>query len=73
MECMHQTLGNLMRSFELQDKPYYDLDGPWGSILMAAAFAIHSSYHTMLQAMPGQLILGRDMILNIQHSRLDCY
>ena len=34
---------------------------------MAAAFALHSMYHTNLQAMPGQLVFGRDMILNIQH------
>jgi hypothetical protein len=24
-------------------------------------------YHTTLQAMPGQLVFGRDMVLNIQH------
>jgi len=24
-------------------------------------------YHTNLQAMPGQLLFGRDMILNVQH------
>ena len=34
---------------------------------MVAAFAMHSMYHTTLKAMPGQLIFGRDMVLNIEH------
>jgi hypothetical protein len=29
VERAHQMLGNLM-SFQLQDKPYYDPDDPWG-------------------------------------------
>jgi hypothetical protein len=60
-------LGNLIRSFQLQDKLYYDLDDPWGGILVAVAFALRSTYHTTLQATPGQLIFGRDMVLNVQH------
>ena len=61
-------LGHLSRSFQLQDKPYYDLDDPWGGILTAIAFALRSMYHTTLQAMPGQeLVFGRDMVLNVQH------
>jgi hypothetical protein len=67
IERAHQTLGNLIRSFQLQDKPYYDLDDPWGGILTAVAFALRSTYHMTLQAMPGQLVFGRDMVLNVQH------
>jgi hypothetical protein len=67
IEHVHQTLGNLIRSFQIQEKPYYDPDDPWGSILMAIAFALRSMYHMTLQAMPGQLIFGRDMVLNVQH------
>jgi hypothetical protein len=67
VERAHQTLENLIRSFQLQDKPYYDPDDPWGGILVAVAFALRSTYHTTLQAMPGQLVFGRDMVLNIQH------
>ncbi len=44
-DCMHHMLGNLIRSFQLQDKPYYDLDDPWGGILVAVAFALRSTYH----------------------------
>jgi hypothetical protein len=64
---VHQTLGNLIKSFQLQDKPYYDPDNPWGGILAAIAFALKSTYHTTLQAMLGQLMFGRDMVLNVQH------
>jgi hypothetical protein len=60
-------LGNLIRSFQLQDKPYYDLDDPWGGILMAIAFPLRSMYNTTLQATPGQLVFGSDMVLNVQH------
>ena len=67
IECMHQMLRNLIRSFKLQDNPYLDSDDPWTGILAAAAFAMCSTYHTTLRAMPGQLIFGRDMILNMQY------
>jgi hypothetical protein len=43
VERAHQTLGNLIRSFQLQDKPYYDPDDPWGGILTAVAFALRST------------------------------
>jgi hypothetical protein len=67
VEHKHQTLGNLIRSFQLQDKPYYDPDDPWGGILAAVAFTLRSTSHTTLQVMPGQLVFGRDMVLNVQH------
>jgi hypothetical protein len=51
----------------LKDKPYYYPDDPWGGILVAIAFALRSTYHTTLQAVPGQLIFGRDMVVNVQH------
>ena len=66
LERVHQTLGNIVRTFELEDK-YLDEDDPWAGILSAAAFAIRSTYHTTLQASPGQLVFGRDMIFNIKH------
>jgi hypothetical protein len=39
----------------------------WGGILAAIAFALRSTYHMTLQATPGQLVFGRDMVLNVQH------
>ena len=38
---------------------------PWANFLAAAAWAIRSTYHTTLEATPGQLVFGRDMLLNI--------
>ena len=44
-----------------------DENDPWKGILSATAFAIRSTYHTTLQKSPGQLVFGRDMMLNVQH------
>ena len=49
VEHVHQMLGNLIWSFELQDNPYIDMDDPWSGILAAASFAMHSTYHTTLR------------------------
>jgi hypothetical protein len=44
-----------------------DEDDLWIGIL--AATAIHAiCYHTTLQKSPGQLVFGRDMIFNVQHT-----
>ena len=66
VERVHQTIGNIIRTFELQEN-YLDEDDPWSGILSAVAFAIRATYHTTTQKSPGQLVFGRDMILNIQH------
>jgi transposase InsO family protein len=65
IERVHQTLGNIIRTFEIQDLDM-SKDSPWDGILSAAMFAIRSTYHTTLQATPMQLVFGRDAILNIQ-------
>ena len=67
VERVHQVIGNIVRTFELQEN-YLDEDDPWAGILAATAFAIRSTYHTTLQKSPGQLVFGRDMIFNIQHT-----
>jgi hypothetical protein len=43
------------------------MQDPWGGILAAVAFALGSTYHTTLQATPGQLVFGRDMVLYVEH------
>ena len=40
-----------------------DMD-PWSELLGSVAWAIRSTHHTTLQATPGQLVFGRDMLLN---------
>ena len=61
-EHAHQMLGNLFRG-----NLYLDSDDPWLGIIAAAAFAMCSMYHTTLHTMPGQLVFGSDMILNMQY------
>jgi hypothetical protein len=66
-ERVHQTIGNIIQTFELHENCLNE-DDPWKGILAATAFAIRATYHTTLQKSPGQLISGRDMIFNIQHT-----
>jgi len=65
VERVHQVLGNALRTFELEHKEL-DTNDPWGPFLSAAAWAIRSTVHTTLDATPGQLVFGRDMLLPIQ-------
>ena len=58
----HQVLNNCLRAYELEDTELNEKD-PWTPFLAAAAFAIRSTYHTVMAATPGQLVFGRDMIL----------
>ena len=57
----------MVRTFELHDH-YLDEDDPWAGVLSAVAFAVRSTYHTTLQKTPGQLVFGRDMVLNVEHT-----
>ena len=66
VERVHQVIGNMVRSFELESS-YLDEDDPWKGILSATAFAIRSTVHTTLKKTPGQLVFGRDMIFNMKH------
>ena len=67
VERVHQVIGNIIRTFELEEN-YLDEEDPWKGILSATAFAVRSTFHTTLQNSPGQLVFGRDMILNIKHT-----
>ena len=64
IERIHQTLGNIIRSFDLTN---LDETDPWSGILAATMFAVRATYHTTLKASPMQLVFGRDAILNIKH------
>ena len=66
IECIHQVISNMVKTYKLEEN-YLDEENPWAGIIAAAAFAIWSTYHTTLQATPGQLVFGRDMILNMTH------
>ena len=63
LEIIHQVILKLVRKFDLQNN-YLDEGEPWSGILSATDFAVLSTYHTTLQAMPGQLLFRSDMIRN---------
>jgi transposase InsO family protein len=65
IERVHQVLGNALRTFKLENKNLDDHD-PWRPFLSAVAWAIRSTYHTTLEATPGQLVFGRDMLLPLK-------
>jgi hypothetical protein len=66
VERVHQVIGNIIQTFELENN-YLDDNDPWKGILSATAFAVRSTLHTTLQNTPGQLVFGRNMILNVKH------
>jgi len=65
LERVHQTLGNIIRTFEVHTSDMTTEDS-WEGILSAAMFALRATYHTTLQATPTQLVFGRDAMLNIR-------
>ena len=65
VERVHQVVGNMIWTFEVEEREMPE-ENPFEPILTAVAYAIRSTYHTKLQAMPGQLVFGRDMLLPVQ-------
>ena len=63
LERIHQTLGNIIQTHQLQDLEI-DTSDPWPGILATAMFALQSTYHTALKATPRQVVSGRDAMLN---------
>jgi hypothetical protein len=55
----------MLLPFELEEREL-DPDDPWNELLQACAFGIRSTFHTTLQASPGQLVFRRDMIHDIR-------
>jgi hypothetical protein len=66
LERTHQTIGDMLHTFEAENKPT-DKSDPWSGILSAAAWAVRSACQTTLQSTPGQSVFGRDMIWDAAH------
>jgi hypothetical protein len=64
IERIHLVIGNMLRTFEDNNRDLPRIMPIW-SFISAASWAIGSTYHTTLQATPGQLVFGRDMLLSI--------
>jgi hypothetical protein len=63
-EHVHQVLGTMMRTSEIdmaESVEPADID----TFIDNAAWAIHSTYHTVLKATPGAAIFGRGMLFDI--------
>ena len=55
----------MLRTKNLQEYDFDDMN-PWSELMGLVAWAICSTHHTTLQATPGQLVFGRDMLLNLK-------
>ena len=64
VERVHQTIGNMIRSFEVQNMDLDELD-TWSGILTTVVFTAIITTHTTTRATLMQLVFGRDTILNI--------
>jgi hypothetical protein len=64
LECVHQVLGQMLRTLELDMADSISPDDV-NVFLDNAAWAICSTYHTVQKASPGTAILGRDMLFDI--------
>ena len=66
IERVHQVVGNMLRTQDLDSRQLDDVN-PWDDFLSSVAWAIRSTYHTTLQATPGQLVFQRDMLVNMPY------
>ncbi len=64
MECIHQVLGQMLRTAELDMADSVTPDDV-DVFLDNAAWAIRSTYHRGLKASPGAAIFGQDMLFDI--------
>ena len=65
LERAHQTLGNMLRTFEIHSDKEVTEENVNG-ILSAIMFAMRATVHTTNQATPMQLVFGRDALMNIK-------
>jgi transposase InsO family protein len=63
VEHVHQTLGNMWRSYELEDHDF-DYQDPWLQIIAKCAWAIGSTVLSVLNATPAQIVFGSDMLFD---------
>ena len=62
MERIHGVIAESLRAMDLESKPYDE--NSVHTILQAVAWSLRTTHHTQLQASPGQMVFGRDMIIN---------
>ena len=67
IEQVHQTIGNMIHSVQVQNLEVDSDNFSWTGILQAVSFAVRSTVHTTVRATPMQLVFGRDAILPVRH------
>ncbi len=65
MERVHQVLGQMLHKAELDMANSVTTPDDVDAFLDNAAWAIRSTYHTVLKASPGAAIFGQDMLFDI--------
>ena len=58
VERVHQTLGNILRSYKLGDHDF-DYQDPWSQILANCTWDICSTVHT------AKIVFGQDMLFDL--------
>ena len=64
IEHVHGVINDMIRTQDLDNHEFDPVD-PWGDILAELAWAVRSLYHRTLDATPGQLVFGRDMLFDM--------
>ena len=64
LECLHQVLGQMLRTSKLDTAETITPDDV-DVFLNNATWAVCSTYHTVLKASPGAAIFGRTMLFDI--------
>ena len=49
IEHVHQTMGNMVRTYRVQDAKDLDEDNPWGGILADIAYGVRATIHKTRQ------------------------
>jgi hypothetical protein len=64
LERIHAVLGNMLHESKLKMAESVKVSDK-DVFLSDAAWAVHSTYHTLLKASPGAAIFGQDMLFDI--------
>ena len=68
VERVHQTIGNMLRTFRVHDMDVMDEEDPWSSILAAISYGVRATVSTTTRASPMQLVFGRDPMLDVKYA-----
>ena len=64
LEIIHQVFGSMLKAKDLANVTFYAV-APWSNIITSIAYAVQCSYYSTLQANPGKLLFGCDIIIDI--------